>query len=86
MHCPKCGSHSLIRSHSRGLEKIPRALLGRRTYKCRKCDWRGGKIVATEKQKRRILYFVIMIVLAVIVTLVLISYFGRPPVFEELTP
>lgn len=79
MHCPKCGSHHLVRTHSRGLEKIPRVVLGRRYYKCRKCEWRGGKFVAKKNQKKQALLIIVFIVLVVALTLLLISYLNRSP-------
>jgi hypothetical protein len=44
MHCPKCKSHNISRSRSRGYEKLARFLLARRYYRCQSCDWRGSKI------------------------------------------
>jgi len=39
MHCPKCKSHKISRSHSKGLEKIFR-WLGRKLYHCEECGTR----------------------------------------------
>jgi len=83
MYCPKCGSHNLIRTHSCGLEKIPRVLFGRRYFICRKCDWRGGKFVADKNQIKHVLLIIVFIVLVVVLTLLIISYFNRPPAPEE---
>ena len=64
MHCPKCKSHQITRSHSRGLEKIGRVLFLRWYYRCQKCGWRGSlakKIrVRWEKTILVIVYCVIL--------------------------
>jgi len=48
MNCPKCNTHKISRSHSRGLERISR-LLGRKYFRCEKCGYRFSrfKIKAT---------------------------------------
>lgn len=79
MHCPKCGSHDLVRIHSHGFEKIPRVLFGRLYYKCRKCDWRGGKFVAAKNKKKPALLIIVFIILLVVLTLLLIWLFNRLP-------
>ena len=46
LHCPKCHSTNLRRSHTRNRwERWRKAITRKRPYRCRACQWRGWKSI-----------------------------------------
>jgi predicted RNA-binding Zn-ribbon protein involved in translation (DUF1610 family) len=72
LKCPSCKNENTLRSsRARNVkEKILKAISFCEVYKCKKCGWRGWKIIISFKQKvirKLFLYLLLMILAALIV-------------------
>lgn len=75
-NCPSCGvSNSLNRSKARNLwERLVKYFTFYKTYRCKKCGWRGYKTTLTVTSKsvfNLFFYMGIMVVVAIIVLQIL---------------
>jgi hypothetical protein len=69
MHCPIVSN-----SHSRGLEKVFRVLLGRRYYRCHACDWRGSKMKKLAISWEKVIIFIVYCTLVALIMRLCIKF------------
>jgi len=87
IRCPRCQSERIKPSHSRNLEERMTKWVGRRSYRCINCGWRGilksdrGGIIrrAMGNAKLKPLQVVIVIIVTLLAVTAILYWLNREP-------